>query len=368
MRSTSCLAIARPRPVPPYFLVAIHLAELLEHRVEPSGRNARRTPVLSTGYFRPPRSWKITSPSPIHTLPSPPRQPRRLSAAAAYTDSSPVPDQRTIVCRLSREDIPLCEQLSGSRQRVLEVGEAVCVAVDFEPFECAAVARNVQLRQAVLARDVQFVRGARTHFQERRNFGILRGTDLAPVLRLGVKLPQAVFHEHHHTPSGGHRREHPATCRRRKPYRPLPVPVLFERVYGGGPQGTAGGGVHPLGGRPVGLRVAARIRYAGNAVAVEEAHREYRAMPEVGTPSQRHTHGIRIGLREAVAHSPGAPQETVIGMEHPCPGPKGQESEEHPDLEALLHSGEPLCTVILQSILQAVALASRATNRQIVHC
>src|ERR1035437_319227 len=41
------------------------------------------------------------------------------------------------------------------------------------------------------------------------------------------------------------------------------------------------------------------------------------------------------------------------------PRPKGQESEKHPDLHALLHCGEPLCTEISRSNLRAVVFASR---------
>src|ERR1017187_8448407 len=65
-----------------------------------------RTPVLSTGYLCPPRSREIAAPSTIHTLPSPPRHPRRFSAAAEYSDSSPAPDQRTMTRCLVCEETP----------------------------------------------------------------------------------------------------------------------------------------------------------------------------------------------------------------------------------------------------------------------
>src|SRR5580692_9108744 len=62
------------------------------------------------------------------------------------------------------------------------------------------------------------------------------------------------------------------------------------------PTGTAAstwrpaGGLNPLGGRPVGLRVAARVGDAGNAVAVEYAHRGYRAVADVGASTRGHAH------------------------------------------------------------------------------
>ena len=247
-----------------------------------------RTPVLSTGYFRPPRRRKIADPF---------RDPDAAIAAAPAAQivrcrrrtriRVPLPDQRTMTRRLSRGGYSLREQFAASRQRVIEVGEAICVAVDFGPLESAAVTRNTQLRQPVFAGDVQFSGGTRTHRKERPNRGTFRRANFTPDLALRVELSQAVFDEHQHPPPAGTAARTGRPAGRRIPHRPLSVPILLQRVERSSSTGASGGCVHSFGRWPVGLRVAARLRYAGDAVTVEQAHREDRAVADVGVAFRR---------------------------------------------------------------------------------
>src|ERR1039457_997735 len=253
----------------------------------------------------------------------------------------------------------LREQLAGSGHRVIELGQEVRVAVDFAPLDRTA-GRRAQLGQPVFAGDIQLVRGTRTHSQERSHFGILRGADFPPALVFGVELPQAVFQEHHHPPPHRHRGEHVASRGGWLPHGPFSVAVLFQRVQGSGPKDTPRCGVHPFGGWPVRLRVAARLGYGGGAVAVEQAHGTYCAVADVDPAIRHDADGTRVGFRQAVAHTPGAPQEPVIGMEPPRSGPEGQEREKHSGWYALVHGSEPPWAVPFRRNLRAAVPASRS--------
>src|ERR1019366_4705421 len=230
----------------------------------------------------------------------------------------------------------------------------------FAALDRTAAGRRAQLGEPVFAGDIQLVRGTRTHGQERSHFGILRGADFAPALEFGVELLQAVFQEHHHPPPHRHRGEHVASRGGCVPHGPFSVAVLFQRVQGSGPKDTPRCGVHPFGGWPVRLRVAARLGYGADAVAVEQAHGTYGAVPDVNPAIRHDADGTRVGFRQAVADPPGAPQEAVIGMEPPRSGPEGQEREKHSGWYALVHGSEPPWAVPFRRNLRAAVPASRS--------